>query len=222
MTAAFIVVLACVVSLAGSAGAQDGASTVTVNLETCTLVGGVPTTSIGTTKEDANGVGRDCVAGYPADSAAAITIDGQGPTSVSESVLVWTDIADGEHVADTGDTTAGDDAVTFTVAGEDVDLWATYFEIEQPEDPEETQAAVDTQPTETTTSDEDDEDATDVPGAGTGAGDDTADSDEMDAVSLPNTGSGDTTVNMALIGGAAVVIALLLLVGVGVARSVRR
>jgi hypothetical protein len=188
---ALLAALGLVLAFGATATAQDDGVTVTINLVTCAVTGSADSATIASSPEASAGAGRDCVEAYPEDAATWITLDGEGPTSSTATSLTWEGVADGEHVASPGLGQSGEE-FTFTVAGEDVTLWATYFAHVVGEDPAAEPEEPDAEESPAGSDDTDaDADAEGDADEGSAA-EDAAGTAEDDAApsSLPNTGSG--------------------------------
>jgi len=107
---------------------ESGGVTVTAYLMTCTVTGSADSMSQAAVANE-RGYGRDCVEGTPGNSASWITLDGESPSAITDTYVSWENVADGEHFASSGMNPIGE-GYTFTVAGEDISFWNTYYKHE--------------------------------------------------------------------------------------------
>ncbi|MGB3329842.1 MAG: hypothetical protein WBA46_12855 [Thermomicrobiales bacterium] len=104
-------------------GAQE-APTVTIFVNACDVVG---TGSSGVVKDDVAPPDSftNCAAVDLNAGDWGLTVDGLAPSSFSGNEAVWVGRGDGPHTADTGMGSTGS-TLEFTIAGEDVTLYAFY------------------------------------------------------------------------------------------------
>jgi len=175
----FAIASALALAITVPAVAQDEGNTITVNLTTCAISGGLPSITIADTANP-SGVGHDCVEGW--EDGRSMTLNGAEPSDASPNVLVWTDVASGD--ASFAASVAAMDGAEIVVEG-DTTLAATLFISDLPPAAEEdypsaTATATETDPAAASSTADDET-------TGTGG---TTTTTSTTASSLPKTGSG--------------------------------